>query len=107
MRCVWVFLCLAILPQIHGDATRYNSSDLSYLSNGIQFPAPESEFPNPVVDEYFQDMKEPEIQWLAELFNHLKWSKYSSALNNSDCRTDLATYIDELQNGTSWATKSQ
>lgn len=102
-----VFITVWCVPALKSEPTSYsyNSSDLSYLSNGIQFPVPASELHNPIVEEIFQDSA-PEVEWLRDLYDHLKWHRYLRVLNNTQCRDDIATYIRELLNGTSWATKS-
>ncbi|KAK9881174.1 hypothetical protein WA026_014522 [Henosepilachna vigintioctopunctata] len=82
----------------------YNSSDLSYFSNGIQFAVPEQDLMNPIVGEVEHESL-PDMEWLRELYDHHKWEKYAKILNNTRCKEDLMTYIKELYNGTSWATK--
>lgn len=84
----------------------YNSSDLSYLSNGIQFPAPKSEEMDPVFEEILQEDL-PRMDWMAQLYNHHKWEQHLKVLTNSRCRDDMLSYLVALKNGTSWAAKSQ
>jgi hypothetical protein len=99
---------VALICAAAAEPTRYsyNSSDLSYLSNGIQFPVPASELHNPLVEGVFQG-NVSEVRWLAGLFDHLKWPQMGPKLNGSRCRRDVDLYVDELRNGTSWAAKSQ
>ena len=101
-----VLLALLCLEGAFCVKYAYNSSDLSYLSNGIQFPVPDSELHNPVVEEVFQG-NVSEVRWLVDLFDHLKWPRLMMNWNGTRCRRDVETYIQSLQNGTYWAAKSQ
>lgn len=83
--------------------TLYNSSDLSYLSNGIQFPVPAPLEANSVDDN---DQKMPDIKWLTTLFDHHEWILRLKTIKNQNCSYDMTVYIENLKNGTSWATKS-
>lgn len=81
----------------------YNSSDLSYLSNGIQFPVPAQ-----LEADFAEDHeKMPDLKWLATLFDHHGWSKRLEPLENRHCAEETRIYLENLKNGTSWATKSQ
>ncbi|KAK4881268.1 hypothetical protein RN001_004587 [Aquatica leii] len=82
----------------------YNSTDLSYLSNGIQIPVPPSNEEDPVIAELITE-KFPDLQWLSQLYNHHTWKKRLTVLTNLKCRTHLSMYLDELQNNTLWALK--
>lgn len=84
----------------------YNSSDLSYLSNGIQFPAPTTEETDPILEEVTQEDL-PEMEWMNRLYDHHRWDQYLNVLSNTRCRDDMVTYLAALDNGTSWAAKSQ
>lgn len=84
----------------------YNSSDLSYLSNGIQFPVPKSDEVDPIIEE-LGDEELPEMEWMARLYNHHKWDQYLQVLSNDRCRSDMSYYLMALNNGTTWAAKSQ
>lgn len=84
----------------------YNSSDLSYLSNGIQFPVPLSEETDPILQEVIQEDL-PQMEWMARLYDQHRWDQYLKVLSNSKCRVDMTSYLSALNNGTSWAAKSQ
>lgn len=84
----------------------YNSSDLSYLSNGIQFPVPTTEEADPILEEVTQEDL-PEMEWMGRLYNHHRWDQHLNVLSNTRCRDDMIAYLAALDNGTSWATKSQ
>lgn len=83
----------------------YNSSDLSYLSNGIQFPVPKSDEVDPIIEE-LTDEDLPEMEWMGRLYNHHKWDQYLQVLSNDRCRADMSYYLMALNNGTTWAAKS-
>lgn len=99
----FVFLCHA--AKTTEPYAAYNSSDLSYLSNGIQFPVPTTEEADPILDEVTQEDL-PEMEWISRLYDHHRWDQYLSVLSNSKCRDDLIVYLAALDNGTSWAAKS-
>ncbi|XP_045468141.1 nose resistant to fluoxetine protein 6-like isoform X1 [Harmonia axyridis] len=103
--CLLVTFCKCSLAEPTTIRYVYNSSDLSYYSNGIQFPAPENDFMNPIVGELENQEKQPDMLWIRDLYDHHKWVGYANKLNNTRCKKDLLTYISELNNGTSWATK--
>lgn len=84
----------------------YNSSDLSYLSNGIQFPVPTTEEADPILEEVAQEDL-PEMEWMSRLYDHHRWDQYLNVLSNTRCRDDMVVYLAALDNGTSWAAKSQ
>ncbi|KAF5270965.1 hypothetical protein FQA39_LY08268 [Lamprigera yunnana] len=81
----------------------YNSTDLSYLSNGIQIPVLSSGEDDPIIDEMVQTI--PDMQWLSQLYNHHMWIKRISVVENSECRSHLSIYIGHLQNNSLWAIK--
>ncbi|XP_063906945.1 nose resistant to fluoxetine protein 6-like isoform X2 [Zophobas morio] len=83
-----VLLALLCLEGAFCVKYAYNSSDLSYLSN----------------EEVFQG-NVSEVRWLVDLFDHLKWPRMMKNWNGTRCRRDVETYIQSLQNGTSWAAK--
>lgn len=111
MRLFLLLCTLVTVGRVSSESTTiryvYNSSDLSYFSNGIQFPAPDNDLTNPIVGELENQEKRPDMLWLRDLYDHHKWIGYVNQLNNTQCKKDLLTYIRELYNGTSWATKSQ
>lgn len=84
----------------------YNSSDLSYLSNGIQFPVPTTEGTDPILEEVTQE-DVPEMEWMGRLYDHHRWDQYLNLLSNTRCRDDMITYLAALNNSTSWAAKSK
>lgn len=84
----------------------YNSSDLSYLSNGIQFPVPTTDETDPILEEVTQEDL-PEMEWMSRLYDHHRWKQYLNVLSNNRCRDDMIVYLAALDNGTSWAAKSQ
>lgn len=101
--------CLATVSSDPVTTVRYsyNSSDLSYLSNGIQFPVAPSDLSSAqelVINH--QNDKISEMEWISRLYDHFKWQQSLKSLNNSECQSDVATYIRALKNGTTWATKS-
>lgn len=98
---------ILLVSQAESTRYSYNSSDLSYLSNGIQFPVPPSESQNIMAEDPSYLDHVSVIRWLSGLYDHLKWGRLIKVLNNTKCRDDMTTYLEELQNGTSWATKSQ
>lgn len=83
----------------------YNSSDLSYLSNGIQFPIEVLPEQDPIIEEVLNENL-PEMQWMAQLYNHHNWNKRLAVLENKKCRAELLDYLNNLSNGTLWAVKS-
>lgn len=82
----------------------YNSSDLSYLSNGIQFPVPA---PLEIDSTDENDEKMPDLKWLSTLFDHHAWNKRLDTIDNHLCTNDMKIYLENLKNGTTWAIKSQ
>ncbi|XP_056631522.1 nose resistant to fluoxetine protein 6-like, partial [Diorhabda sublineata] len=81
----------------------YNSSDLSYLSNGIQFPVPDGE------SQYFNETSDFEnvsqFQWFSKLYDHHTWWNRLETITNNACKSDMMVYLTELSNGTTWAIK--
>lgn len=82
----------------------YNSSDLSYLSNGIQFPAPSESAENNTRKEI--PFNATVMESISRLFDHHVWEPRIFALPEGDCRKDLIVYLDNLKNDTAWAAKS-
>ncbi|XP_022900525.2 nose resistant to fluoxetine protein 6-like [Onthophagus taurus] len=81
----------------------YNSSDLSYLSNGIQFPAPEAtEVPTVDLRE-IENLSE--MEWFDRLYDHHYWGDRVKLLSDPLCQKDMGIYLEALKNGTSWAAK--
>nr|CAI5848204.1 unnamed protein product [Callosobruchus analis] len=83
----------------------YNSSDLSYLSNGIQFPVAESEVVS-LLEHGGENVTQQ--QWFAGLYDHHKWKLALDRVDEVDgigCKRDMQVYLDELRNGTMWAVK--
>ncbi|CAH1976900.1 unnamed protein product [Acanthoscelides obtectus] len=83
----------------------YNSSDLSYLSNGIQFPVSDAEVVSLL--EHAND-NVTQQQWFAGLYDHHKWKVGLDRVDEVDgvgCNRDMRTYLEELRNGTMWAVK--
>ncbi|KAJ8983899.1 hypothetical protein NQ317_006703 [Molorchus minor] len=102
--CATVVWCTAgTTPEPTTVKYTYNSSDLSYLSNGIQFPVAEADT-QPSVAEDGQEHAS-EMQWLTALYNHHRWRKLLDNLENRECKDDMAVYLEELHNATSWAEK--
>lgn len=97
------FLVVSVNSQQSTKITLYNSSDLSYLSNGIQFPVPAQL----EADAVQNDDKIPDIKWLTTLFDHHQWEKRLDVVKNKKCAEEMKIYIDNLKNGTTWAIKSQ
>ena len=83
----------------------YNSSDLSFLSIGIQFPA-RSCVSLGYMASYEDDERVGELKWFSGLYDQHRWLNRIGKLENQHCRTDMEIYIRNLHNGTSWATKS-
>lgn len=104
--CATVIWCAARTTSEAASVTyTYNSSDLSYLSNGIQFPVAESEV-QPLLGEDTR-LNISEMQWFSGLYDHFKWWTHLNGLDNERCRRDMMIYLKQLGNATSWATKSQ
>lgn len=100
-----IIICATYCAANAVEYVSYNSSDLSYLSNGIQFPAPDSDGvitlrPTGVENQI------PEMDWFAKLYNHHHWAGQISTLTNTECRKHMNEYVVALKNGTSWASKS-
>lgn len=107
--CGLVFFACAVIVGFGDAATpkyvSYNSSDLSYLSNGIQFQV--QAIPDePIVPET-SSTDLPEMQWLARLYDHHVWDKRLDVLTNQQCKDDMESYLHHLRNGTLWAAKSE
>lgn len=101
---VWCFLFVfSVKTEPTTKTVLYNSSDISYLSNGIQFPVAASL----EVDSIDTNEKIPDMDWISMLFDHHVWGGRLELLNNNRCQEELAAYVEHLKNGTSWATKSQ
>ncbi|XP_025833291.1 nose resistant to fluoxetine protein 6 [Agrilus planipennis] len=85
----------------------YNSTDLSYLSNGIQIPIAMASASDPVIEETPDSSAKrlPEMEWLRGLYNHHNWESRLHSVENINCRTDMRLYLNELNNGTTWAIK--
>nr|XP_023029377.1 nose resistant to fluoxetine protein 6-like isoform X1 [Leptinotarsa decemlineata] len=81
----------------------YNSSDLSYLSNGIQFPVAENEVQPLLNQDNFENVSQ--IQWFSRIYDHHKWRDHLGEVDNQKCKDDMITYLRELANTTSWAVK--
>lgn len=104
----FLFLVISVFDCGNGSAVKYvsyNSSDLSYLSNGIQFPAPNSD---DVITVQLANKENllPEMEWFGKLYNHFYWENQISVLEDEQCRKHMNEYIRGLRNGTSWASKS-
>lgn len=82
----------------------YNSSDLSYLSNGIQFPVSGMEIRALKQEDTPSNVFQ--IQWFTGLYDHHKWWNNLEGLS-AECRNDMTVYLRELINGTYWANKSK
>lgn len=101
---VWCFICVfGVKSEPITKTVLYNSSDISYLSNGIQFPVAASL----EIDSVDTSEKMPEMDWIRMLFDHHVWSERLELLKNNRCQEEIAAYVEHLKNGTSWATKSQ
>lgn len=83
----------------------YNSSDLSYLSNGIQIPVPILGEQDRIIQEFVNEDL-PEMEWLSRLYDHHTWERRLSVIESANCKTHLSAYLSNLKNGTSWAVKS-
>lgn len=83
----------------------YNSSDLSYFKNGIQFLVSENEIRD--LSREDANVNISEIQWITRLYDHHKWWNNLVRIDISECKRDMITYLEELRNGTSWAVKSE
>ena len=46
------------------------------------------------------------IQWLADLYDPLKWSRVPGKLGK-DCRKELEFFLESLRDGKLWAAKSE
>lgn len=104
--CATVMWCAARTTSETASVTyTYNSSDISYLSNGIQFPVAESEVQPLLGPDAPRNISE--MLWLSGLYDHFKWWTHLNGLDNERCRKDMMIYLRELSNATSWATKSQ
>ncbi|CAG9863934.1 unnamed protein product [Phyllotreta striolata] len=88
--------------ELHAKFT-YNSSDLSYLSNGIQFPANEGDVDAPAGDNSSENGSQ--FQWFSRLYDHHKWRNRLDGLDNPLCKSDMMVYLRELANDTTWAVK--
>ncbi|CAH1155134.1 unnamed protein product [Phaedon cochleariae] len=80
----------------------YNSSDLSYLSNGIQFPV-DLEMQALVQQTDYEEVSQN--QWFSRLYDHYGWWRNLRKIEDSPCKEDMAIYLAKLDNGTSWALK--
>lgn len=85
----------------------YNSSDLSYLSNGIQFPAPAAEEAGSVPEGAADKGDLAQMEWLGALYDHHGWGRHLGVLPDEGCKREMAAYLEALENGTTWAAKSQ
>lgn len=106
--CMCAFSVLWCAPGILSESTTvkytYNSSDLSYLSNGIQFPVAESEILELTRDN---TTDESQFRWFSQLYDHFNWWPHLDKLKDPRCKDDMITYLKELRNGTWWALKSK
>lgn len=102
--CMLVTLCGVGVAVPTTSNYVYNSSDLSYFSNGIQFPAPEHDF-NVTIPGEPDEKQVPKMKWLSDLYDHYKWDAYVRTMNDSGCKRDLEVYVRELYGGALWATK--
>ncbi|XP_072384024.1 nose resistant to fluoxetine protein 6-like [Diabrotica undecimpunctata] len=110
MNNIFQILYISVIwyaTRVYSNATNvkytYNSSDLSYLSNGIQFPVDESDIEILGQDKIFSNGSQ--FWWFSRLYDHYKWWKRLEDLDNVSCRSDMMVYLKELVNGTSWALK--
>lgn len=101
-----VLACVVLGQAATPGYVSYNSSDLSYLSNGIQFQVQAIPDDEPVVPETSSSVL-PEMQWLARLYDHHSWDKRLDVIASAKCREDMETYVGHLRNGTLWAVKSE
>lgn len=83
----------------------YNSSDLTYLSNGIQFPISDSVVRTLQREDTTDNISQ--IQWFTGLYDHHKWLNNLLDMDVPECKYDMIRYLNELRNGTSWAIKSE
>ncbi|XP_060525522.1 nose resistant to fluoxetine protein 6-like [Cylas formicarius] len=83
----------------------YNSSDISYLSNGIQFPVFSERSDNLIV-EYNGAEGVSEMKWFAGLYDQHNWFDRLDKIPEKTCKEDMAVYLFNLLNGTSWAAKA-
>lgn len=103
--CVIVIVCGMDNSVLSLEKFTYNSTDISYLSNGIQFPVDEPEVRGPKREGTAANISQ--FRWFIGLYDHHKWWIYLEAIDTPKCKGDMAVYLKELQNGTSWATKSE
>lgn len=80
----------------------YNSTDLSYFSNGIQFPGVQD-----LTHSDNETQKLSDIEYLRKLFDHLLWNARLEYVENKQCQNDMSYYLKELKNSTLWATRSK
>ncbi|CAH1112271.1 unnamed protein product [Psylliodes chrysocephalus] len=110
MITFFVILCAFLIwfsSRVNSEPTTskytYNSSDLSYLSNGIQFPVAESDIEFLAEDSGAENGSQ--ILWFSRLYDHHRWWNRLEKLENPLCKSDMMVYLRELGNGTSWAVK--
>lgn len=102
--CVLV-MRFQLYHQAESKSKLYNSSDLSYLSNGIQFPAPVALVSDPIANRTNQNVTV--MEYVSRLFDHHSWNQRLGSIQNEKCRLDVNVYLQHLQNDTAWATKSK
>lgn len=103
LNILW-FLVLSLqnTEQSRWRYVTYNSTDLSYFSNGIQFPGLQELTSS---DNKTQNLSD--IEYLRKLFDHMLWNDRLKFINNTECREDMSHYLSELKNSTLWATRSK
>lgn len=105
-------LVLVLVPcvlRIQGEPTtinnnNYNSTDLSYLSKGIQIPA-DAQVNDP--DQGTEELSIADMKWFSGLYDQHQWLGRVLTLESKDCEENMEVYIRQLHNGSLWAAKSK
>ncbi|KAG7202523.1 hypothetical protein KM043_017086 [Ampulex compressa] len=85
-----------------------NNPELDWKNYLKTVPETEEELRNLDIDFMKEKLSKTanSIQWLADLYDPLKWSRVPGKLQG-DCKRDMDLYLESLKQGKLWAAKSQ
>ncbi|XP_050456322.1 nose resistant to fluoxetine protein 6-like [Cataglyphis hispanica] len=90
----------------HLIAFSKNNPELDWKNYLKMFDKNEEEYQNLDIDFMKEKLEKTtnSIQWLADLYDPLRWAKVPGKLQD-ECRRDMERFLDALRNGKIWAAK--